>query len=224
MKLFKNSLKLIMGLALVICCMQISSFAVNAEAKAKAPVLKTSGDYHYFVATGNTFVYDIGLFNVNSDAKVTDVKASNNKVSNLSYNSSARKIYFNANAKGTCVISCKVKQNNRTYKVSKKITIYSGYPFASIKINNKEVNDKSGKSNLFSINVSAKRAKINVRLKSGWKIHKMYYAYFDQNGRSPEKTIKNGATVTLKGNRFCIFIKAKNTSGKIYHSYVQINR
>lgn len=224
MKLFKNSFKLIMGLALVICCMQISSFAVNAEVKAKAPYMQPPGGYHYFVATGNSYVYSLGLFNINSDAKVTDVKASNDKISGLYYNSGSKCFYFSARAKGTCVISCKVKQNNRTYKVSKKITIYSGYPFASIKINNKEINDKSGKSNIFSINVSAKRAKINVRLKSGWKIQEMYYAYFDQNGRSPEKTIKNGATVTLKGNRFCIFIRAKNKSGKIYHSYVQINR
>ncbi len=228
-----KSVKFLKGLVfgLTIMCAVLGFTATSSE--AKKPSLYKDPSYDFFVTgldsytrTYGSYESEIVIKNASRLSTIKDLKSSKDGIiDGLRYFKGFDKkiciLFFPVKA-GSTTISCKVKQNGKTYKLSKKITVYEGAPFKSVKVNKKEyVNNEYDRIDLFSMN--NKKVKVKVTPKSGWIIKRMYTAHHISSDETIIKKIKNGSSFKSIGHTSVIVEAQNKKSKKIYHLLINLN-
>ena len=108
---------------------------------------------------------------------------------------------------GKATITCKIKQNGKTYTSKCKWTLLKYQnPFAKFKIGSKDYTKKFNKTNNCSIKISYKARKLEIKMKKGYKITRLYkrpYLYMWEK-------IKNGRKIKIGSNEgIIIYFKDK---------------
>ena len=176
-------------------------------AAQKAPKFEKLEISTFLTKPGHNFINTIEIKNLASKAKVMKVKSSNQDVLTVEYNPGTNYIRYTPKKVGTAVISCRVKQNGKTYKLKKQIKVLKADPFKSITVNGKQVYKK--RSNVVYYYSMTKKANVSFELKDGWTLKRMYYNYHDKK-MSKNFKMKNGEKIKVKGKG-----KGKHTSVKI---------
>lgn len=176
-----------------------------------------------FLGNESSYTEILSFTNVSTKAKVTNIKFSDPAVlkqGDLYQNNQG--IYCRTLKTGKCTVSCKVKQGGKTYKLSMTVTVKKANPFSYVKIDGKNVY-QGGTSKLCGHYTTSKSSvKVSYKLKSGWKLKKMYsnYHYKDASTgmytMTKDKTVKNGGKVSLKKEYTSVKIDVQNSKGEVY--------
>lgn len=186
------------------------SMPVAANATAKPVCLKKT-TLHYQIAGEQTAVMEnLYIGNLSSSASITRIKSSNkhfqaakSQVCSNGIRVDRKDSYTIKNGEQT-TISFNVKQNGKTYKLSSKVTFKKfNQIFKTFKVGNKDyASDFAGYWYTQTSLGSGKKAKIQITPASGYKIDKITAYYIYSNGKSAEKTIKNGSSISMKDLSF----------------------
>lgn len=176
---------------------------------------KKSFNYFYVVST-NDVTIDMATVSVSNPAVAELIKKKMDSESETYYVIHVKKA-------GKATITVKAKEPNagdETY-VTKKIPIHCvKYVNAikSFKIGKKEYKKKFKKVDYFWQQKKV-AGKLNIKVKKGWKIKKIWFYNYADN---TQKKIKNGKKITLKKNTAVIvWVKKK---GKNVNMYYQVGR
>lgn len=197
---------------IVIACMVMLGMSVcmtnDAKASQKAPKFEKNEFFTFLVKQKRSYIYPLNIIHLDSRAKVTKVKSSNNDILTVEYEPGTKYIKYFPKKTGTSVVSCTVKQNGKTYKLKKTIKVLKADPFKSITVNGKQIYRK--KSNVIYYYSMKKNVRVSFELKDGWTLKKMYYNYHQGKKISKNHKMKNGGKLKIKGEG-----KGKHTSVKI---------
>lgn len=198
--------------------------AGNVEAAQKAPKFeKAQIDCFLEKKDLKNYFYSVNILNLKDNAVVTKVKSGNKEIFDTEYRKGNKYIKIIPKKTGKAVVSCTIKQNGKTYKLKKKITVYKGNPFKSILVNDKPVYKKGYNTARFY--TPAKKVKVSFELKDGWKIKRVYYNYHNYKGKKMTKNykIKNGDTIKIgKGSHTSVKIDVVNSKGRVYRYLVML--
>ena len=95
----------------------------DTQAAQKAPKFKESKNSTFLVNQKYSYSYQLKIKNLDSRGKVKKVKSSNPGVLTVEYTKGTDYIKYIPKKTGTAVISCKIRQNGKTYKLKKKIKV-----------------------------------------------------------------------------------------------------
>ena len=184
----------------------------TSEAASKKPVCAKSQtvyiyDTKYSQMADTVYSGYIYIKNLDSKAKITNIKSSNKKIRAYYVNNSFQKMNAlsiePANVTSTnrvksgekAKITFTVKQNGKSYKLSCRLTFKKApSPVKTLKIGNKNYASAfKGKSDK-TIKISGSKVKISMKAASGFKIGKIQASY--SNGKT--KKIKNGSKISTK--------------------------
>lgn len=174
-----------------------------------------------FVAKEKTYIPVFKLKNVSSGAQIINVKCSNSKVlKKYGLYKKNQGIYCKVLKKGSCTITCKIKQGDKQYTIKCKVTVNEADPFKTIEIEGKNIYDK-GKDNLKVYFTKAEKVKIKYNLKKGWKLKRMYYNYHTKFGKtykiSDKMNTKNNKKVPVRSNGYTsVKICVENSKKQVY--------
>lgn len=221
MKKMKRISLALVAFAVMICALLFN--AKDVDAAPKAPKLEKSEIDVFLINQKNGYYYSIDILNLKEDAVVTKVKSSKTKVFEVEYAKGNSYIKIKPKKTGKAVVSCTIKQNGKTYKLKKTITVCKGTPFKSIQVNKKQVY-KNG-HNLVHFHTPKKKIKVSFKLESGWKIKRMYYNYHNYKGKLITKNykMKNGDTIKIgKGSHTSVKIDVVNSKGQVFRYLVML--
>lgn len=218
-----------------------SGISVSASAKAKPvcpkkqtiKVVYDSADARYVEAGDGGYIC---IKNLSSSARIYSIKSSNPAVSAKSMlkNNKFKALKVYANGKkgkvknGTrSTISFKVRQNNKTYTLSCKVTFKVQNPFKSLKIGNTELKKNGSIRNEYLSTMAGKKA-ISVKPEAGYRIDfisvsfKPVIEYDEETGEpimmsSYAKKIKNGEIVDMS-NVSSIYVNYAKIKKPTYYS------
>lgn len=178
---------------------------------ATNPVCRKTTTLHYQLSGSETVVMEsLYIGNLSSSAVITNIKSSNKHFRAAKSGLCSNAIWIDRQNGYTIkngdktTIRFNVKQNGKTYKLSSRITFKKfGQIFKSFKIGNKDYSaDFTGYWSTSANIGNGKTGKVQVTPASGYKIDKLVATYWYPNGRSAEKNIKNGSTISLKNLQF----------------------
>ena len=194
---------------------------IQSEAAAKKPtcvkkqtVYLTKSDVGREVLGKPYYVgYDISSYifikNLSSNAKITNIKSSNKKisVSNMlkepTFPSKSLYLYGkNCKPGETSRITFKVKQGGKTYNLSCKITLkMKASNFKTFSIGGKNYASKlsgySGTAMVAELKIRPLKGTFRIKMKSGIKLESVRLVRFNK-GKTVTKSLKNGSKVSLK--------------------------
>ncbi len=129
------------------------------------------------------------------------------KVVSVKYDKKSNTVLMSPKKAGKATITCKIKQNGKTYTSKCKWTLLKYQnPFAKFKIGSKDYTKKFNKTNNCSIKISYKARKLEIKMKKGYKITQLYkrpYLYMWEK-------IKNGRKIKIGSNEgIIIYFKDK---------------
>lgn len=222
MKKMKRASLLLATVTIMICTCLFT--AKNVEAAQKAPKFeKAKIDCFVVKNDPKNFFYSLNILNLKDSAVITNVKSNNKKILDTEYSKGNKYIKIVPKKAGKAVVSCTVKQNGKTYKLKKTVSVYKENPFKSIQINKKQVYKKG--YNLTKFYTNKKKVKVSFELENGWKIKRMYYNYHNYKGKvmTKDKKIKNGDTIKIgKGSHTSVKIDAVNSKGQVFRYLVML--
>lgn len=139
-----------------------------------------------------TFTYSV--YNMPSNGIIRNLTLSNSGIASVT--AYKDQIIIKANKPGSGTIKFTVKYGSKSKKFSAKLNIYKySNPVASYKIDGKEMKAEFSMHNTCKYTLNkAKKAKFNVKAKSGWKITS-FTCY--TNGKA-KRFKKNSANISLK--------------------------
>lgn len=212
MKNFKKCLSVL--LAFVIMLNAFLAVPAEAEAASSSKPSFSSSTVTAFVCTNHSWgmaVQNLG------DGKVTSVKSNKPKVVSVTKNSYG--FSYTVLKAGTATITCKVKKDGKNYSLKVKIKAKKEAPFSYIRVAGKNVYKGNEYVSNFVYGKYGSTAKIEWKLKSGWKLVKASYCSFKkgQSGYSDSKakTLKNKGKAKLGTGGAWIDFKVKNSKGEI---------
>lgn len=214
----KRAKKLIVALVLALTFI-VTDLAVAPTTAQAAGTLSFAKSVT--LTTGDKVGY--GIINSVKSDKVLSLKSSNTKVLTVKKSPfmDDYTIQMNAKKPGTSVISFKVKRKNgKVYSFKSQIRVikYTN-PFSKYTFGNKNYTKQFDKKKSVSVDSkSAKKGKINIAVKKGYKLTGLYWCEY---GTGKQKKIKNGSTITLDSMHYLEAVY-KNTS-KNYSYYVFLN-
>lgn len=226
-------------LTIMLFCIALFGATLTGEAASKKPsCAKTKTAYYRLLFKGSSSGYDgykinsgntlditgIKIKNLSKNAKVTNVKSSNPKIAVAKYEGSfyqGLRVYLPwKNGKyslkeGTTTISCTVKQNGKSYKLSCRYTVKkTPSPLKSFKINGKQYTSKFKGNQTLNIK-TGKTAKISFTRNKNVKSLKVFYYKDDKKifvkNNSKIAVPKEGLTLTVSYR-----YKGKNS---VYNKY-----
>lgn len=178
------------------CVAQQTVYATGVNGGPRA-----SGNDMYVLALPECFIY---IKNLDRNAKVSDIKSSNPKIKAYKRtDTDAIEVTRAMNTEGTnfvgmsSVISFKISQNGKTYKLSCKINIkQKKSPFISFKVGSQEIGQYfNGYMYVQGINFEGEQ-KILVKMSSDYVLDSLS-AFIVDNGEGKEIKIKNGSSVDV---------------------------
>lgn len=185
------------------------SMPVAANAATKPVCLKKT-TLHYQIAGDQTAIMEsLYIGNLSSSASITGIKSSNRHFQAMKSQVCPNGIRIDR--KGTYVIkdgmqttiSFTVRQNGKAYKLSSRITFKKfDQVFKSFKIGNKDYASAFTGYWYTQTNLRKGNAKIQITPAAGYKIDKITTCYIYANGSYTEKTVKNGARISLNDLKF----------------------
>jgi Bacterial Ig-like domain (group 2). len=201
MKQLKRSISALLVLAMVISSFIVRPLEVNAEEKPSVFFEDYCEYYFPDMSTKSTTISGL-----EKDAKVS-LKSSNKKVVSVKYDKKSNTVLMSPKKAGKATITCKIKQNGKTYTSKCKWTLLKYQnPFAKFKIGSKDYTKKFNKTNNCSIKISYKARKLEIKMKKGYKITRLYkrpYLYMWEK-------IKNGRKIKIGSNEgIIIYFKDK---------------
>jgi len=210
-----------------IACMVFASvfIAKDVNAAQKAPKFAKS-EIDVFLVNDNSknYFYSVILLNLEDNAVVKNVKSSNTDVFEAEYFKGVNDyIKIEPKKTGKAVVSCSVKQNGKTYNLKKTIRVYQGNAFKNIKVNNKQIYQNG--RNCVNFYTPKKSVKVSFKLKSGWKIKRMFYNYHNYKGKLMSKNykMKNGDKIKIgKGSHTSVKIDAVNKKGQVFRFLIML--
>ncbi len=214
MKKLKRISTVLAAFAVMLCVSLLMTKDVDAAAKPKFEKPKIDV---FLVNSGSTYFYSIHILNLADDASVTNVKSSKPSVFTVKYDYGSDYIQIVPVSKGKAVVSCTVKQNGKTYNLKKTIKVCKGNAFKNVKINGKQV--YAAGDNLINLYTPKKNVKVSFKLKSGWKLKRMFYNYHNYKGKLMTKNYKmnNGDKVKIgKGSHTSVKIDVVNKQGEVF--------
>lgn len=156
-----------------------------------------------------------GILNSVKSDKVQNLKSSNPAVLAVKkvrieneYN-----IQVNAKKTGTSTISFSVKRKNgKVYRFKSKVSVYKyANPLSKCTLGKTAYKKSFDKDRMATVLPGkAKKEKINVAVKKGYKLTGLYYCEY---GTGKQKKIKNGAAIKLDDMHY-LRVEYKNTSKK----------
>lgn len=186
--------------------------------KYSSRISVTKGDY-----------YAINMGTKTKNAKTVTVKSSKASVADAFMSGST--VMFDAKKAGKATLTITVTAKNgkkKTYKC--KVVIYNyTNPVKSFKVGNTQFASKFKRPNVGELYTGAKKAKVTVTPKAGWKLKKIEHVMisFSDGMKESTKKVKNKSTISINGGYeieeiVCTFY---NPSKKLYeYSTVMIWR
>lgn len=207
MKKLKKSISLLFVFAMVISMFTVQPLGVSAAEKPSVDLGKEC--YYYFPPmTGS---YGKMINGLKKNAKVT-VKSSNKKVVSVKYDKTMKMVCISPKKIGKAVITCKIKQNGKTYTSKGTYTVLKyKNPFAKCKIGSKDYTKKFDKYNSCAVKMSKKTQKLQIKMKKGYKITEIKGI---KNSDASEVKIKNGSKIKTSDYMY-IFCSFKDKKGNI---------
>lgn len=220
----KLSAVIIAFVALFVMLPAVSAQAASTTQSLNIPKKATITLYNkkdLYVGTGKSKMNEQLLHRVYINAKVTNLKSSNNAVLTVKKYESAAKnmiythIYANAKKAGTSTVSFKV--NNKTYKTKVTVKKYIN-PISYIKVGNTKISgsrfNSTANYNLKYAKYAGKKTKITIKLAKGWDF---YYHDYTENGEKGSMTVYSTAKAYPKSLTNGKTIKIKGTKGYTFH-------
>lgn len=209
----------------LICAMTLCVFPVISEAASKPSVPKQikSVCIPNMVVFGRVEIPIKGVTNA-SEVKISNLKYSKSILTPYPYvksgNITNSTLAFSIKKAGTTKVSFKLTVDGKSYNCSTtvKLVNYTN-PFKSIKVGKKnytsKFNIKGGqdKLNYNVIKNGVFKGKLQISLKSGWKLVKMYKVKPVSGAK--KTTVKNNTTINL-GKKYILGIVVKNTKTGVY--------
>ncbi len=205
MKKLKKSISLLLAFVMVISMITVQPLAVNAAEKPSVDLGKEC--FYYFPPmTGN---YGKMINGLKKNAKVT-VKSSNKKVASVRYEKATKMVWIFPKKIGKAVITCKIKQNGKTYTSKGTYTVLKyKNPIAKCKIGSTDYTKKFDKYNSCQVKMSKKTQKLQIKMKKGYKITEIIGI---KNSDASEVKIKNGSKIKTSDYMY-IFCSFKDKKG-----------
>lgn len=191
----------------------ILTFAVLVTNFAMAPAeAKAAGNPEIYagigIMQGGKTVVEI-MNTVKSD-KIIKVKSSNSKIVTAKGVSTAglQRIEFTPKKPGDATVSFVVKRKNgKTYSLKTHVIVHKyTNPFSKLNIGKKSYKKLFDKK--FRIYSSNAKGKLNISLKRGFKLKKIYYYY----NKGKRKVIKNGKNIVLDRKHAIVIEYEDNTN------------
>lgn len=215
-------------LALVLLCTSAVVFPADkvSAASQKKPSFEMT-KRTLFLGDSSSYVESLKFKNISSKAKIKDVTFSNPEVLEERGYSAESGISCRTLKTGTCKVSCKVVQNGKAYKLSMKVTVKKGNPFSYVKIAGKNVYSK-GTAKLCNYTTKNNSVKVQYKLKSGWKLKRMYTNnHYTKNGKTAmtkDKNVKNGSKISIKKEYTSVKIDVENKKGEVYRYLILLRK
>ena len=164
-----------------------------------------------------------GIMNSVKSDKILNLKSSNTSVATVKkepFDGNMYSITIKRKKQGTATISFTVqRKNGKKYSFKSKISVYNyTNPLSKCTFGKTDYRKTFDKENnhFISLGDTAKKGKINVDMKKGYKLEGLYFCEF---GTGARKKIKNGSTITLDSLHY-LEIDYKNISKN--YSYTMI--
>lgn len=221
MRNFKRCFSVLLTLVLMFHVFLAVPSEVDAASSSKPGF--SSSSVTAFVCTNHSWgmaVQNLG------NGKVISVKSSSPKVVSVTKNSYG--FSYTVLKAGTATVTCKVKKSGKSYTLKVKIKAKKEAPFSYIRVAGKNVYKGNEYKSNFLYGKYGSTAKIEWKLKSGWKLVKVSYCSFKkgQSGytSSKAKTIKNKGKAKLGTGGAWVNFEVKNSKGEIFTYRVIINK
>ena len=179
----------------VFCMLLMGSMSVSAK------TIKSNVGY----ARGSNLYNSVEIYYGDAE-NISDLKSSNTKVADfvVKNQDGMTDVQLKLKKTGTTQLSYKIKQKNRIDTYKTKVTVYKySNPFTKLKVGDTDYKSKFKKltkKNYYDDTVFYQKAKVgsgklNIGLKSGWKISKIRYSHCSDLGNW--KTIKNKSNIKM---------------------------
>lgn len=218
MKKVKN-LVIVLFLAFTFIVADLVAAPVTAQA---AGTLKFAKSITLMRENGTDGTETYGIMNSVKSDKILNLKSSNKSVAtvkNVQFRGD-HSIVIKGNKQGTTTVSFTVqRKNGKKYSFKSKVSVFNyTNPLSKCTFGKTDYRKTFDKENnhFISLGDTAKKGKINVDMKKGYKLEGLYFCEF---GTGARKKIKNGSTITLDSLHY-LEIDYKNISKN--YSYTMI--
>ena len=217
MKKVKN---LVIALFLAFTFIVADLAAAPATAQA-AGTLKFAKSITLMRENGTDGTGTYGIINSVKSDKILNLKSSNKSVAmvkNVQFRGD-HSIAIKGNKQGTTTVSFTVqRKNGKKYSFKSKVSVFNyTNPLSKCTFGKTDYSKQFDKGDhYFASFGTAKKGKINIAVKKGYKLDSLYFCEY---GTGARKKIKSGSTITLDSQHY-LEINYKNTSKK--YSYTML--
>lgn len=207
MKKIKN-LVIALFLAFTFIVADLAAAPVTAQAAGTLKFAKS-----ITMLKGNQIGY--GIMNSVKSDKILNLKCSNTNVATVKKEKfiDDYTITIKAKKQGTTTVSFTVKRKNgKKYSFKSKVSVFNyTNPLSKCTFGKTDYSKQFDKGDhYFASFGTAKKGKINIAVKKGYKLDSLYFCEY---GTGARKKIKSGSTITLDSQHY-LEINYKNTSKK----------
>lgn len=221
-------MKKIFNRIMMMAVVMISTLLIVVPMETQAAKRPSFGKKHYvlFYANpkGSAYINSLKMKNISKKAVISDIKCSNAKIlGDIRCSLDSKAIFCKTMKRGTCTISCTVRQRSKKYNIECKVTVKKANPFKYVKINGKNVY-KDGKNNLCSYHTSRKSAVIEFELNEGWEVKRLFSNdHMYMGATSKDKEFKNGDRVKIRKSYTTVKLDVANSKGEVYRYLILLH-